>query len=151
LPSSRERRGGEGRTIAFVIGLLITAVIWAARVCPAVHPGTPAITSRIYCVRGAAEVELLDNTTLIEQAVCLVWRGQRIDHESGSHDDWINAVAGLVYAMRDQSEITTFVSPIVVSAPRTCFGDDPGINGGWSGGSAYAPHLDMYKTNWPVW
>jgi hypothetical protein len=29
----------------------------------------------------AGEVELLNNTTLIEQAVCLVWRGQRIDHD----------------------------------------------------------------------
>ena len=64
-------------------------------------------------------------------------------------DDWINAVAGLVYAMRDQSEVTTFVEPIVFSAPRTCFGDDPNIGGGWVGGSGYAPHLDSLKRGWP--
>ena len=48
----------------------------------------------------AGEVELLDQPTLIEQATCLVWRGQRIDHEAGGHDDWINAVAGVVHALR---------------------------------------------------
>jgi hypothetical protein len=44
----------------------------------------------------AGEVELPDNAALVEQAVCLVWRGQRIDHEPGGHDDLINAVAGAV-------------------------------------------------------
>jgi hypothetical protein len=66
------------------------------------------------------------------------------------NDDWINAVAGLVYAMRDQSEVTTFVPPILVSAPRTYVGDHPEISG-WSGGSGCAPHLDVYKRDWPVY
>jgi hypothetical protein len=48
----------------------------------------------------AGEIELLDQPTLIEQATCLVWRGQRIDHEAGGHDDHINAVAGVAHALR---------------------------------------------------
>jgi hypothetical protein len=59
----------------------------------------------------AHEVELPDYPTLIEQAVCLVWRGQRIDHEVGSHDDWINAVAVAVFIALDRRD--TDALPIV--------------------------------------
>jgi hypothetical protein len=52
----------------------------------------------------AREVELPDYPTLIEQAVCLVWRGQRIDHEPGSHDDWINATAIAVFIALDRRD-----------------------------------------------
>jgi hypothetical protein len=52
----------------------------------------------------AGEVELPDFPILIEQAVCLVWRGQRIDHEPGSHDDWINAIAGAVFIALDRRD-----------------------------------------------
>jgi hypothetical protein len=78
----------------------------------------------------AGEIELLDSPTLIEQATCLVWRGQRIDHEAGGHDDWINAAAGIVHVLRTAD----FYDPgtwngfglISSAGPRTYFGDHPG-------------------------
>ena len=39
----------------------------------------------------AGEAELLDNPTLQEQLLGLVWRGTKIDHQSGEHDDFANA------------------------------------------------------------
>ena len=94
----------------------------------------------------AGEVELLDQPTLIEQATCLVWRGQRIDHETGGHDDWINAVAGVSHVLRvrvhEESAATT--APIICRTPRKYFGD---IGSGYMA----APHLASDKSNWPVW
>jgi hypothetical protein len=68
-------------------------------------------------VLNAREVELLDLPTLIEQTVSLVWRGQKIDHESNSHDDWINAVAGLVFALCDRTSEAVICAPIIVTVP----------------------------------
>ena len=79
-------------------------------------------------------------------------RGMQLTKEKTSHKiDVVIALAMAALHAVEQGahEVTTFVSPVVVSVPRTCFGDDPGINGGWSGGSAYAPHLDVYKRGWP--
>jgi hypothetical protein len=42
----------------------------------------------------AGEVELLDEPVMIDQLLGLVWRGSKIDHQSGEHDDRINAAAG---------------------------------------------------------
>jgi hypothetical protein len=39
---------------------------------------------------------LLDVATLEQQLLGLVWRGGRIDHQSGEHDDFANACAGVV-------------------------------------------------------
>jgi hypothetical protein len=55
---------------------------------------------RLEPILNAGEIELLDQPTLIEQLTCLVWRGQRIDHESGGHDDHVNAVAGVAHVLR---------------------------------------------------
>ena len=41
----------------------------------------------------AHEIELLDHTTLIEQLVSLIWRGAKITHEHGAHDDHCTALA----------------------------------------------------------
>jgi hypothetical protein len=43
--------------------------------------------------------------------------------------------------MRDQSEVTTFVEPILVTAPYRHWGD--------VGGGIDAPHLDAMKIGWP--
>ena len=51
------------------------------------------------------DLELLDISEVIEQAVSLVWRGQKIDHEPGGHDDLINAVALAVDVLHDRSEL----------------------------------------------
>lgn len=44
----------------------------------------------------AGEVELLDVPELQEQFLTLVWRGSKIDHQPGDHDDWANAACGAV-------------------------------------------------------
>jgi hypothetical protein len=41
----------------------------------------------------AGEIELLDLPTLQDQLQTLVWKGAKITHESGNHDDWANATA----------------------------------------------------------
>jgi hypothetical protein len=41
-------------------------------------------------------VVLLDVPLLEQQLLGLVWRGGRIDHAPGEHDDFANAVAGVV-------------------------------------------------------
>ena len=41
-------------------------------------------------------MELPDIAQLTEQLLTLVWRGARIDHQVGDHDDFSNAVAGVV-------------------------------------------------------
>lgn len=44
----------------------------------------------------AGQVVLLDVPTLEQQLLGLVWRGGRIDHQAGEHDDYANALAGVV-------------------------------------------------------
>jgi hypothetical protein len=51
-------------------------------------------------VMNAGELELLDQPTLIEQLVSLVWRGTKITHEHGAHDDWATAIALAVSVVR---------------------------------------------------
>ena len=48
----------------------------------------PALNSR--------QMILLDVPAVEQQLLGLVWRGGKIDHLSGEHDDWANAVAGVV-------------------------------------------------------
>ncbi len=65
-------------------------------VCPrdksALYEGLePALNSR--------GVVLLDVPTLEQQLLGLVWRGGKVDHASGEHDDFANAAAGAVYVL----------------------------------------------------
>lgn len=54
----------------------------------------------------ASEVELLDVGKLQEQLLTLVWRGTKIDHQVGDHDDWANAAAGaLTFSARNTGTI----------------------------------------------
>ena len=48
----------------------------------------------------AGDVELLDIAKLQEQLLTLVWRGARIDHQPGDHDDYANAAAGALVLVR---------------------------------------------------
>ena len=64
----------------------------------------------------AREVELLDHATTIEQACSLVWRGGKITHEPGGHDDHINAVAGLVSVLCDRATDAVICGPVVFSS-----------------------------------
>jgi hypothetical protein len=47
-------------------------------------------------VLNAGELRLPDAPTLESQLLGLLWRGGKIDHLPGEHDDWANAVAGVV-------------------------------------------------------
>jgi hypothetical protein len=47
-------------------------------------------------VLNAGGVVLLDVPTLEQQMLGLVWRGGKIDHQPGEHDDYANAAAGVV-------------------------------------------------------
>jgi len=49
----------------------------------------------------ASEVELLDHGKLQEQLLTLVWRGSKIDHQSGDHDDHAAATAGSILLASD--------------------------------------------------
>jgi hypothetical protein len=51
-------------------------------------------------VLNAGELELLDQPTLIEQLVSLVWKGSKITHEHGAHDDFATALALAVSVVR---------------------------------------------------
>lgn len=57
----------------------------------------------------AGEVELLDIGLMQEQLLTLVWRGTKIDHQPGDHDDWANAAAGAVITAASGRQ------PIVIS------------------------------------
>jgi hypothetical protein len=48
------------------------------------------------------QVVLLDVSTLEQQLLGLVWRGGRIDHPSGEHDDYANAAAGALVRVCDR-------------------------------------------------
>jgi hypothetical protein len=48
----------------------------------------------------AGEVELLDHAKMQEQLLTLVWRGVKIDHLPGDHDDFANAAAGAIWLTR---------------------------------------------------
>jgi hypothetical protein len=58
----------------------------------------------------AGEVELLDVPALQEQLLTLVWRGTKIDHLPGDHDDYANAAAGAVVLVKGAR------APMVISA-----------------------------------
>lgn len=50
----------------------------------------------------AGEIELLDAAELQEQLLTLVWRGTRIDHQPGDHDDHANAAAGALVLVKSR-------------------------------------------------
>lgn len=50
-------------------------------------------------------VSLLDAPVLEQQLLGLVWRGGKIDHPAGEHDDWANAAAGVIVALLGQESI----------------------------------------------
>jgi len=61
-------------------------------------------------VLNAREVLLPDVSTLEQQLLSLVWRGNKIDHASGEHDDWANAVAGVVTRLSRPSSPLTIIA-----------------------------------------
>jgi hypothetical protein len=47
----------------------------------------------------ARSIVLLDVPTLEQQLLGLVWRGGKIDHAAGEHDDFSNALSGVVHLL----------------------------------------------------
>jgi hypothetical protein len=64
----------------------------------------------------AREVILLDVPLLEQQLLGLIWRGSKIDHPNGEHDDWANAAAGVVVTLLDQTEVRMWGGPRVRTA-----------------------------------
>jgi len=64
-----------------------------------------ASTSQVYeafePLLNAHEVSLLDTPILEQQLLGLIWRGGRIDHPAGEHDDWANAAAGALVLTKE--------------------------------------------------
>jgi hypothetical protein len=96
----------------------------------------------------SGRIDLLDNERLINQLCSLERRTGRsgkdsIDHRAGAHDDLANACCGVIHQAREPVQ-QKLMWPIICRAPRRYFGDV---------GPSYmdAPHLDVAKTNWPVW
>ncbi len=54
----------------------------------------------------AGEVLLPDVALLEQQLLSLVWRGNKIDHPSGEHDDWANAAAGAISVAAARSRLS---------------------------------------------
>ena len=52
------------------------------------------------------KVVLVDEPRIEQQLLGLVWRGGRIDHPAGEHDDWSCAVAGLTQMLLAPTEVT---------------------------------------------
>jgi hypothetical protein len=50
-------------------------------------------------------IVLLDVPQLEQQWLGLVWRGGKIDHQAGEHDDWPNAAAGALLATQQSSAV----------------------------------------------
>ncbi len=68
-------------------------------------------------ILNAGEVELLDHPKMTEQLLTLVFRGGKIDHQPGDHDDHANAACGaIMLAAGTQAVKIPIVQPYVWSA-----------------------------------
>lgn len=81
-------------------------------------------------------IVLLDVPKLESELLGLIWKGGKIDHPSGEHDDWSNAAAGVVSLMleedwRSVSEITTGGQRLTTSADAIGFWGDRRGGGLW--------------------
>jgi hypothetical protein len=77
-----------------------------------------ALYEQLEPLLNAGEVELLDVPKLQEQLLGLVWRGSKIDHMPGEHDDFANAAAGAVWLAAKQDAVPTNLrAPTGLSKP----------------------------------
>src|SRR6516165_2096878 len=78
----------------------------------------------------SGQVELLDDPKLQEQLLTLVVRGEKVDHMPGDHDDFANAVAGVVWLIRSEARISAYDGRI--SVPIVAGGMPHAVPGGSS-------------------
>ncbi len=82
----------------------------------------------------ASEVELLDVGKLQEQLLTLVWRGNKITHQGGDHDDYANAACGALVLAATRG--ASFILPpatlrkMAMTPPRQRFNDLGPLDGG---------------------
>ncbi len=74
----------------------------------------------------AGELVLLDNPIVEAQLLGLVWRASRIDHPSGEHDDFANAVAGVIHAVLEGGSFSE--DDIYVGYTDPVYLDDPDLD-----------------------
>ena len=74
-----------------------------------------AIYESIEPMLNAGEIEFLDVPKLQEQMLGLVWRGSKIDHLIGEHDDFANAAAGALSLA--QAVVTEDLSAAAFAGP----------------------------------
>jgi hypothetical protein len=74
-------------------------------------------------------VSLLDLPRLEQQLLGLIWRGRKIDHPSGEHDDWSNAVAGCVRLCA--APVGSILNSIHAIDPTPALADAPTGERGW--------------------
>jgi hypothetical protein len=88
------------------------------------------------------EIELLDATMMVEQLVSLIWRGAKITHEHGAHDDHANALALAASVAR---EVMTEQDIPIVSPWAICKqgeigpGDYDAVGPGWHTSADWGP------------
>lgn len=74
-------------------------------------------------------VVLLDVPTLEQELLGLIWRGAKITHPNGEHDDWANAVAGVVNLVAGKSNpsaaMVTSVTRSTVPTPEEMVATGP--------------------------
>jgi len=67
------------------------------------YQGSELTKSKLYEAMEAplngGKVVLLEDSDLEQQLLGLVWKGGKIDHNTGEHDDFANAVAGVVHTV----------------------------------------------------
>ena len=69
----------------------------------------------------AGQVVLLDHPSLESQFLGLVWKGGKIDHASGEHDDFANAAAGAIHKVFTKA-VLEHAMPIGVGEGRSYWG-----------------------------
>jgi len=67
-------------------------------------------------------VVLLDNANLESQFLGLIWRANKIDHQSGEHDDWANAAAGAIHLASEHKVINPYAFPMGIGNVDKPFG-----------------------------
>jgi len=81
------------------------------------------------------KVLLLDTPTLEQQLLGLVWRGGKIDHASGEHDDWANAAAGAICAAAQVSQLGP-LDPAIVALNAAAPPPTAGVGAAFYAGNA---------------
>jgi hypothetical protein len=99
-------------------GLTFRQDFAAAGVTYQVHPDSTSDNYEAFEPRlNASEVELLDLPILQEQLLTLVWKGSKITHQSGDHDDHACAAVGACL-LAAQGRKGVHITPQILDAAR---------------------------------